>query len=200
MRSILMSVVLGILLALVIPATAAEQNPPGDTPWWQKKKVVFMWGQWNKARVDKSVDYWIGELPREHFRHVARAGGTVFADCVGMVKGHAWRPAHARYAHEFGIKYFATRYVGLPRYRVSADSSGREWVSARGDEPIALEACSYTLTDPTPRQAIAVELTEIEANPDGGVVAGVAGMPQIDGMAFMRAVARVDEYPGLDRA
>ena len=72
--------------------------------------------------------------------------------------------------------------------------------SARGDEPIALEACSYTLTDPTPRQAIAVELTEIEANPDGGVVAGVAGMPQIDGMAFMRAVARVDEYPGLDRA
>ena len=72
--------------------------------------------------------------------------------------------------------------------------------SARGDEPIALEACSYTMTDPTPRQAIRVELTEVEANPDGGVVAGVAGMPLIDGMAFMRAVARVDELPGLDRA
>ena len=130
-------VTLGILLVLaVLPITEwlAAQPPASENPWWRQQKLVFMWGQWNYARVDKSVDYWIGELPREHFRHVARAGGSVFAEAMGMVKGYPYHPAHARHAHEFGLKYFVTRYVGLPRYRVSADDSGRQWVNQRGEE------------------------------------------------------------------
>ena len=69
--------VLRILLALAaisIDGHTAEQAPAKDTPWWKQKKIVFMWRQWNYARIDHTVGYWIGELPREHFRRVARAG------------------------------------------------------------------------------------------------------------------------------
>lgn len=136
---------LGMLLTLAtmpVAGQAADQEPADDMPWWRQKKIVFMWGQWNTARVDKSVDYWIGEPPRAHFRHVARAGGTVFAEATGMVKGHACRPAHARHAREFGLKYVATRYIGLPRYRVGPDDSGRPWVSERGEEPGGAYNCT----------------------------------------------------------
>jgi len=133
-RILTRALVLEIMLISATNASAGTAAEP-ETPWWRQQKIVFMWGQWNYARVDKSVDYWIGELPREHFRHVARSGGTVFAEKVGMVKGHAYRPAHARHAHDFGLKYFVTRYVGLPRYKVSPHDSGRKWVNERGEEP-----------------------------------------------------------------
>ena len=124
-----------LLMAQPLSAQPASERGTAESPWWQRQKIVFMWGQWNYVRTDKSVDYWIGELPREHFRNVALAGGTVFTEATGMVKGYAYWPSHAHHAHEFGLKYFVTRYVGLPRYRVSTDDSGRPWVNERGESP-----------------------------------------------------------------
>ena len=77
-------IVLIVLIVSLLPEPIEAQSSPDDHPWWKEKKIVFMWGQWNYARMDKEVDYWIGKLPREHFRNVARAGGTVFAEAMGM--------------------------------------------------------------------------------------------------------------------
>ena len=90
---------------LFISAQSHAQAPLGQVPWWQQQKIRFMWGQWNRGRVDHSEKFWGADLPKELFRNVAQAGGTVFAEV------RWYKPRHARYAHEFGLRYFATAFV-----------------------------------------------------------------------------------------
>lgn len=93
-------------------------------PWWTEQKIVYMWGQWNHCRIDKSKDFWEGDLPPELFTDLAQAGCTLFAELRGC------RLEHARSAHQAGLKYFATLYVnGLPRV-----GGGRGWVKQSGEE------------------------------------------------------------------
>jgi len=113
-------VVLGMLFSVALYGEDAGR----DAPWWKQQKIRFMWGQWAHARADKSQSFWgDGEhvrsalLPRELFRDIARAGGTVFTEI------RWYNPDNARFAHEFGVKYFATLFV--------CDLSGiggRKWV------------------------------------------------------------------------
>jgi len=103
------------------PALCAE----AEVPWWKQQKIRVMWGQWAHAREDKSKPFHDGDLPRELFRNVAQSGGTVFVEHRGGCK-----PNHARFAHEFGMKYFATLYVNsLPNM-----SGGRRWVKESGED------------------------------------------------------------------
>ena len=105
------------LSSLLVPAVwlAASLGWPAaaqdaGTPWWQEQKIVFAWGQWAHAREDKSQGFW-GEdprsatLPRELFRNLDLAGVTVFTEI------RWYNSENARFAHEFGLKYFATVFV-----------------------------------------------------------------------------------------
>ena len=129
-----------LLLALLVGqfACAAE-----DAPWWKREKIRVMWGQWNHARVDKSVHYYDGELPRDLFRNVAAAGGTVF------VGPREFKSEHARHAQEFGLRYFAAVYVN----RLPNISGGRTTVKPSGEEywfkcPLDQGAYERWLLDP----------------------------------------------------
>ena len=100
MQKLLISIVVVMLSAG--PVLCGE----GEAPWWKQQKLRVMWGQWAHAREDKSKPFHDGDLPRELFRNVAQAGGTVFVEHRGGCKLN-----HARHAHAFGMKYFATQYV-----------------------------------------------------------------------------------------
>jgi len=114
-------VVLMVVVTLCAgPVLCAE----GDVPWWKEQKIRFMWGQWSHARVDKDANFWGADLPRELFRNVARAGGTVFVELRG------YKPEHARHAHEFGLKYFATRFAATDLPGID----GRRSVKQDGEE------------------------------------------------------------------
>jgi len=110
-----------LLVALVVGQAACAAE---DAPWWKTEKIRFMWGQWNHARMDKSVKYYDGDLPRGLFRNVAAAGGTVF------VGPREFKPDHARYARDFGLRYFAAVYVN----RLPNLSGGRRSVRQSGEE------------------------------------------------------------------
>ena len=134
-----------LLMSMVIVALFAGSGPGAERggPWWKQQKLIFMWGQWNHARGDKNADFWGAELPRELFRNVARAGGTVFVETRG------YKPDHARWAHEFGMKYFATRFTAsdLP------GMDGRRSVKQDGEEhmspcPLLESAYQKLLVDP----------------------------------------------------
>ena len=100
MRTAIISTLFVTLLAS--PALGSENA----VPWWKQQKIRFMWGTW--PHVDKhfrgSLYYWSSDLPREFFRNIAQAGATVFTEVRG------YKPEHARFAHGFGLKYFATLY------------------------------------------------------------------------------------------
>ena len=125
MRGTLVGIVLG--LTLFSPASVSAEAAR-QTPWWKEQKIVFMWGQWVYAyRGDPR------QLPRERFRDIARAGATVF------VEGHGAEvfPDHARFAHEFGLKYFASVFISnlmdthsVPWVR---DWNGRRAVTKTGE-------------------------------------------------------------------
>lgn len=110
-----------IAVTLCAGSVLAQEKEPS---WWEQQKIHFMWGQWNHARIDKNVDLWEGDLPRELFRNVAQAGGTVFASMRGC------RIEHARFAHEFGLKYFATLIVPT----LATMPGGRMWVKESGED------------------------------------------------------------------
>ena len=111
-------------MMVVMLSAAAALAADGDAPWWRQEKIRFMWGQWAWARKDKSKSFLEGELPRSLFRDVARAGGTVYVEHRAYCN-----LTHARYAHEFGMKYFATQYVHrLP----TLVPGGRKWVQQSG--------------------------------------------------------------------
>ena len=90
---------IGLGAAVVCSGTVAAAR---QTPWWREQRMVFMWCQWVHAyRGDPR------QLPRERFRDIAQAGATVF------VEGHGAEifPDHARFAHEFGLRYFASVFI-----------------------------------------------------------------------------------------
>ena len=93
-----------LVLLLAGPVLCAE----GEAPWWKEQKIRFMWGTWPPAQRDfkGSLYYWTSDHSREFFRNIAQSGATVFAEVRG------YKPKHARFAHEFGLKYFATLYPG----------------------------------------------------------------------------------------
>jgi Tol biopolymer transport system component len=128
MRQVLTRVLTGaVLLAVTAPAVAAQA-----TPWWQQQKILFMWGQWFVSRADKTKGEYESTVPREVFRNLAQAGVTLYADCDLRRQDGATEYArtHARYAHEFGLKYFNSLFV----YYLSAYPGGRQWVQANGTE------------------------------------------------------------------
>jgi len=94
-----------VLLMLLGTANIRAQEASAEVPWWKQQKIKFMCGQWNHAREDKSASIWGADLPGNLFRNVALAGSTVFVEMRG------YKPDHARYAHQEGMKYFATRFA-----------------------------------------------------------------------------------------
>ena len=131
-----------MLLIGLAPAVGAE-----DAPWWKRQKMRLMWGQWNHARIDLSHDYWHADLPHSVFVNVARAGGTVFVESLG------YKPDHARFAQEQGMKYFACRYV-ITLQRME----GRRWVRADGNHhwtcPLDRGAYEHWIENTTPGESI----------------------------------------------
>jgi len=116
--------ILVVIMAAITLCAGPVLGSDTESRWWKTRKIQFMWGQWNHARVDKSVDLWEGTLPRELFRNVAQAGGTVFAEMRGC------RLEHARFAHEFGLKYFATVFANS----LATQPGGRRWVKQSGED------------------------------------------------------------------
>ena len=109
MRAAIRVAPLAVILALMA-TEASAQDLVADGPWWKRQKIIFMWGQWDHAYQNaKGEDKRRKE--RDMFRNVALAGATVFA-----AHGPQYRPDHARYAHEFGLKYFTNLNVAhLPQ-------------------------------------------------------------------------------------
>lgn len=95
----------------------------GETPWWNREKIRFGWGQWAHihhphARTALSVE--------DLMRNLARVGMTVYAE-----HSHEFDLDRARLAREHGLRYFASAYIcELPRYaegaRRAIDAEGRE--------------------------------------------------------------------------
>ena len=111
-----------VCLGLCIESVQAAEAE-GAAPWWKQQKIIFMWGQWNNARVEGTPNSWTADLPPEVFQNVGMSGATVF------VEGRLYKPEHARLAHRSGLKYFATKFnCSLPHLR------GRNWVQADGTE------------------------------------------------------------------
>lgn len=121
--------ILAAVLLAGMPGLVRGDGP--EAPWWRQQKIRFMWGQWNHERVDLEVDIWgmnrkLGqnkdiEFSRRLFKDIAAAGATVFVELEG------YRPIHASHAHDFGMKYFATRYVAT-----LSSVEGRKWVNESG--------------------------------------------------------------------
>lgn len=111
---------LSLVTLLAGPVLCAEK----DVPWWKEQKIRFMWGTWGHSSPDKSIGWDNREVPREVVRNVARSGATVFAD------RNRYIPAHARYAKEFGMRYFAGTRSRHPLWY----TSGRAWVNENGEK------------------------------------------------------------------
>lgn len=140
-----------LLAAFAVMACAADEPtpmraeaPPPHTAWWKEQKIVFMWGQWPHARVDKSANFLQARLPRELFRNIALAGATVYADtwtaATWTEKDGGWildterARRHAAFAHEFGIKYFDTLFVSdLPEAGKKVPNA-RKAIAKHGEE------------------------------------------------------------------
>ena len=95
----------GILIVLAASLPSLAQGPAGDVPWWKQEKIRFMWGKWIYFRLATNVRSHKCELPQEVFGDLARAGVTVFAELEGCSS------QNARFAHESGLRYFATLFV-----------------------------------------------------------------------------------------
>ncbi len=132
MRRALIGVVLFALLSAGCAVSKAAQKPAEQSgaSWWKQKKIIFMWGQWMMSRADKSRDTYDTTVPREVFRNIGQAGITLYADCDLRRHDGAsdYARTHARYAHEFGVKYFNTMFV----YYMPEIPGGRNWVQETG--------------------------------------------------------------------
>ena len=117
-------VLIGLAAAALISAGGLAGEGAQDAPWWKEQKIRFMWGCWGFANHDTSIrPAHIRLVPREVFRNAALSGATVFAD--------TWyhKPAHARLAKEFGMRYFAGTHVDITLW----DPKGRAWVKESGE-------------------------------------------------------------------
>ena len=134
-KCVMLALTANVLLGV---ATAAIETSAAETaqrvPWWRQQKLVFMWGQWNHARADKVQKYWRADLPRRLFRDVASAGATVFVEL------RWYNPNNARHAHDFGLKYFATKYQSDI---VSSELPGRFFVDESGQEQMTKAGYRY---------------------------------------------------------
>jgi len=108
-----------IVVAVLLAAATQGVWSADDTPWWKEQKIRFMWGQWMHVRV-RADDDWAVQAPREHFRNIAQAGGTVYVEFRG-----GYSAPNARFAKEFGMRYFAhTEVVKIPRGRRAIAATG----------------------------------------------------------------------------
>ena len=103
-----------ILIVLVMLCAGSALCAEGETPWWKREKIRFMWGCWAPTGH---------EVPREVIQGAARSGGTVFAELWAYI------PADARAAKEFGMQYFAGTQARFPLW----DKQGRAWVKENGE-------------------------------------------------------------------
>ena len=116
------------LISMALTPAVAEQ----DVPWWKQQKIIWGWGNWNLDVGDLSVTTARAkrEVPREVFRNAAHAGITVFTE------RHGYRPAHARLAHEFGLKYFAERQCNVHWIKWGRSRIDEKGEQTPGDYPI----------------------------------------------------------------
>lgn len=124
MKKSLIITISAIIVFRVIagPAEALTAKRSQDTtPWWKQQKIIFMWGQWIHDRQATNVVGHRCDLSREVFSDLAQAGATVFSELQG------YSPKNAHYAHEFGLKYFATVFVSNLHTH-----SGRTWAQESG--------------------------------------------------------------------
>ena len=116
---------IGIMaMAWLVSAQVFAQDAALDAPWWKQEKIRFMWGTWGNANHDTSIQpAWTRPVPRKVFRSVALSGGTVFADLW------QYKPANARFAKEFGLKYFACSHL---HHMTWQPGGGRAWITQTG--------------------------------------------------------------------
>ena len=67
-RTVAVLAILGIVLC-----AAAVEGASDRPPWWKERKIVFMWGQWERT-------WKTGCTPDELMARLARAGTTVYAE------------------------------------------------------------------------------------------------------------------------
>lgn len=133
-----------VVAVAVLLATAVQGVWAADSvPWWKQQKIRFMWGQWMHVRV-RPDDDWAKEAPREHFRNIAQAGGTVYVEFRG-----GYSPSNARFAKEFGMRYFAhTEVIKIPAGRRAIAATGEPTDPKRKTCPLDGAAYEQWLVEP----------------------------------------------------
>ena len=96
-----------MVLGMVFSVVSYGEDVASDAPWWKTEKIRFMWGKWVYFRLATNVRSHKCELPHEVFSDLAQAGATVFAELEG------YSSQNARFAHECGLRYFATLYAAF---------------------------------------------------------------------------------------
>lgn len=102
-----------LLWAIVLASSGAKGVSAEEaTPWWDRQKIRFGWGQWTRTYNAKS-----GMMPFEQLmENLARVGMTVYK---GNVPG--WDREQARIAHKHNIRYFGAACMSqLPDYAKDA--------------------------------------------------------------------------------
>lgn len=116
-------VVFCVFAFLLTTTPVAAREPERTAPWWKQQKMRFMWGQWNLNRTDNSDDNGV-RLPRELFRNIAQAGGTIYVEFRGC-----YSESNAKFAKEFGMRYFAFAEGAM----ISGLPGGRRAIAANGE-------------------------------------------------------------------
>ena len=132
-----------VAVAVLLAAATQGAWSAEGTPWWKEHKIRFMWGQWMHVRV-RADDDWAVEAPREHFRNIAQAGGTVYVEFRG-----GYSPPNARFAREFGMRYFAhTEVIKIPEGRRAIAATGEPTDPRKGTCPLDDAAYERWLIEP----------------------------------------------------
>ena len=114
-------VLIGLAAAALISGIGLAGEGAQDGPWWKQRKIVFMWGQWERT-------WRTGCTPDELMARLASVGTTVYAesrprpDSTEMItnrdepkKGDStgvyFDLEVARAAHKHGIRYFGLAWL-----------------------------------------------------------------------------------------
>jgi len=106
-----------VVLGFVLSVASYGQKAEDKAPWWKQRKIVFMWGQWERT-------WRTGCTPDELMARLASVGTTVYAesrprkDSTEMIGSHG-RPDTgvyfdlevARAARRHGIRYFGAAWL-----------------------------------------------------------------------------------------